>query len=115
VSVSRAGIVYIVGEVNRPGGFVMENEKMNLTEAIALAAGPTHAASLNGAKMLRKTSTGRKEIPVPLKKVLQAKGPDMDLQPDDIIFVPASLGKSIASHTSQAVLSMATSAAIYRP
>ncbi len=116
VSVSRAGIVYVVGEVNRPGGFVMENEKMKLAEAIALAAGPTRAASLKGAKMLRKSPNGGlEEISVPLKKVLQAKAPDVDLQPNDIIFVPASLSKSIGSHVGQQALAMAGMVAIYRP
>jgi polysaccharide export outer membrane protein len=115
VSVSRAGIVYVVGEVNRPGGFVMESEKMKLADAIALAAGPTHAASLNGTKMLRKTPNGLEEIPIALKKVLQAKAPDMDLQANDIIFVPASLGKRIGSQVAQTALSMAGAAAIYRP
>jgi len=115
VSVSRAGIVYVIGEVNRPGGFVMENEMMSVSRAIALAAGPTPGAALNGAKMLRKTSSGLQELPVPLKKVLQAKTPDMELQPDDILFIPASLGKSVASHTAQGVFNVALSAAIYRP
>lgn len=113
VSVSRAGIVYVVGEVNRPGGFVMENERMSMTQAIAMAAGPTHAAALNGAKMLRKTPSGLQELPVPLKKVLQAKSPDLELKPGDIIFIPVSLGKSIASHTAQTAVSLAASAAIY--
>lgn len=113
VSVSRAGIVYVVGEVNRPGGFVMENERMSMTQAIALAAGPTHAAALNGTKMLRKTPSGLQELPVPLKKVLQAKSPDLELKPGDIIFIPVSLGKSIASHTAQTALGLAAGAAIY--
>jgi polysaccharide export outer membrane protein len=89
--------------------------RRGITQTVALAAGPTHAAALNGAKLLRKTSSGLQEVPVPLKKVLQAKTADMELRPDDILFIPASLGKRIASQTAQTALSVATSVAIYRP
>ena len=63
--------------------------------------------------MLRKTPSGLQELPVPLKKVLQAKSPDLELKPGDIIFIPVSLGKSIASHTAQTALGLAAGAAIY--
>src|ERR1700746_2876182 len=40
VKVLRAGIVYVVGEVQRPGGFVMKsNEKMSVLQVIALGGG----------------------------------------------------------------------------
>lgn len=115
VSVSRAGIVYVIGEVNRPGGFVMENETMKLAQAIALAAGPTHAAGLNGTKILRRTPAGLQEVSVPLKKILEAKSPDLQLQPADIVFVPASVGKRVAAVTAQTAVGIVSALAIYRP
>lgn len=115
VSVSRAGIVYVIGEVNRPGGFVMVNETMNMADAIALAAGPTHGAALNGTKILRRTTVGLQQIPVPLKKILSAKKPDLELKADDIVFVPGSLGKKIASIAAPVAIGTAGTLAIYRP
>ncbi len=115
VSVSRAGIVYVIGEVNRPGGFVMEKQTMNLTDAIALAAGPTHGAAMNSTKILRRTPTGLQEFGVPLKKILSAKRPDLQLKPEDIVFVPASLGKHVASVAAPIALGTAGTLAIYRP
>jgi polysaccharide export outer membrane protein len=115
VSVSRAGIVYVVGEVNRPGGFVMENNTMKMAEAMALAAGPTRAAALNGTTILRKTPAGLEQISVQVKKILQAKSPDQLLQPGDIVFVPTSVGKRVAAQSIQMALGTVSALAIYRP
>ena len=113
VVVSKAGIVYVVGEVNRPGGFVMEGNKITASQALVWAAGPTHLASLNGAKMIRRTPDGLKDMTLPLKKILDAKAPDVQLQPDDIIWIPGSKTKGLASGGSGAILSMLTSLVIY--
>ena len=115
VSVSRAGIVYVIGEVNRPGGFVMENETMKMAQAMALAAGPTRGAALNGTTILRKTPSGLEQISVHVKKILEAKSPDLSLQPGDIVFVPASLSKRVAAQTTQTALGLVAGLAIYRP
>jgi polysaccharide export outer membrane protein len=111
VVVSKAGIVYVVGEVNRPGGFVMEDNKITASRMLAMAAGPTHTAALNGTKIIRHTPEGLKDIALPLKKVLEAKIPDIELQPDDIIWVPS---KGIASTSTSTIISTLASLAIYR-
>lgn len=114
VVVSRGGVVYVLGEVNRPGGFVMENnENMSVLQAIALAQGPTHVASLSHVKMIRRSQQGLKEQEIPLNKILQAKAPDIPLQADDIVFVSGSAGKS-AAHTSGSLLGAVAGALIYR-
>jgi polysaccharide export outer membrane protein len=115
IVVSKAGIIYVVGEVNRPGGFVMEDNKITASQVLAMAAGPTSMASLNRAKMIRHTPEGLKDIPLPFKKILQAKIPDIQLQPDDIIWVPSSRTKVIASTTTSTIISTAASLAIYHP
>jgi polysaccharide biosynthesis/export protein len=115
IVVSKAGIVYVVGEVNRPGGFVMEDNKITASQVLAMAAGPTSTAALNRTKMIRHTPEGLKDIPLPLKKVLEAKIPDIELQPDDIIWVPSSRTKAIASSTTSTIISTAASLAIYHP
>jgi len=114
VIVSRGGVVYVLGEVNRPGGFVMENnESMSVLQAIALAQGPTHVASLSHVKMIRRSQQGLKEEEIPLKKILEAKAPDVPLQADDILFISGSAGKS-AVHTSSSLVGVLANALIYR-
>ena len=112
--VSKAGIVYVVGEVNRPGGFVIQDNKITASQILAMASGPTHQAALDGTKVIRHTPEGLKDIPLPLKKVLKAKTPDVELLPDDIVWVPSSKTSGIASQTASTVLGMAASMAVYR-
>ena len=112
--VSKAGIVYVVGEVNRPGGFVIQDNKITASQILAMASGPTHQAALDGTKVIRHTPEGLKDIPLPLKKVLKAKTPDVELLPDDIVWVPSSKTSGIASQTASTVLGMAASLAVYR-
>ena len=115
IFVSKAGIVYVVGDVHQPGGFVMENGKnMTVLQAIALAQGTNPNASLDSARLIRKTSGGPEEVPLALKKILAAKAPDPPLQADDVVFVPGSAGKSAAKRSAEAILQMATGIAIWR-
>ncbi len=115
VVVSRAGIVYVIGEVNRAGGFVMENSKtMTVSQALAMASGPSRMAALNKSRILRRTSTGLQNIQLPIKDILAAKAPDVPLQADDILFVPGSKGKMALERGSGSMLSLITGLAIYR-
>src|SRR2546426_1119658 len=115
VVVSKAGVVYVVGAVHQPGGFIMENgNDITGLKAIALAQGTNPNAALNSAKLIRKTPEGPSDVPLELKKILAAKAPDLQLQPDDVVFVPDSAGKSAAKRGAEAVLQMATGMAIWR-
>jgi polysaccharide export outer membrane protein len=114
--VNRAGVVYVVGEVARPAGLVMDNnEKLTVMQAIALTGGPTPVAAMNSARLIRTTATGHEEVQLPLKKMLSAQQADVNLKPDDIIFVPASFGKKAAKRSVESVLSITQSLAVYRP
>lgn len=114
VVVPRAGIVYVLGDVVRPGGFVIEqNSTISLMQALAMAAGPTNTAG-SKARMLRRTPKGLETHEIDLKKIMQTKAPDVTLQADDIVFVPSSKGKLAASRSSSSILSMLTTLAVYR-
>lgn len=112
IVVQRAGIVYVVGDVGRPSGFLMDNDSLTVLKAIALAGGTNRTAKLNGAKIIRKTSTGMQETPIPLKSILQAKAADVPMHADDILFVPGSAGKAAAYRGVEAVLQAATAVSI---
>ena len=116
VLVSRAGVVYVVGAVNHPAGFVMDNnEKLTVLQAVALAGGTKVTSSLKGTKILRTTPDGLQEIPIPLNKILEAKAEDPPLKAEDVLFVPNSPGKVAAITGAQAAISVATGLAIYHP
>jgi len=115
ILVSKAGVVYVVGDVHMPGGYIMENgNDITVMKAIALAQGTNPNAALNAARLIRKTPEGPKDVPLDLKKIMAAKAPDPQLQPDDVVFVPNSAGKSAAKRGAEAVLQMATGIAIWR-
>jgi polysaccharide biosynthesis/export protein len=115
IVVSHEGIVYVVGDVGKPGGFLIENnDRLTVLQAISLAQGTNKTAALNRAKVIRKTDTGRQELPVSLKKILANNAPDETLFDGDILFVPSSAGKSALRSVEQVILPAAASAAIYR-
>ena len=115
ILVSKAGVVYVVGDVHMPGGYIMENgNDITVMKAIALAQGTNPNAALNAARLIRKTPEGPKDVPLDLKKIMAAKAPDPQVQPDDVVFVPNSAGKSAAKRGAEAVLQMATGIAIWR-
>ena len=105
VKVLRAGIVYVVGEVQRPGGFAMKsNEKMSVLQIIALSGGLTRTASKASARIIRTDErTGeRAQTPIDLGKILSGKVPDPMLESKDIVFVPNSAAKTTFSRGMEA-------------
>jgi len=114
IVVAKAGVVYVVGAVGKPGGFTMDaNDGLTILQAIALAEGPKTDAAMDKSKLIRQTPNGPSEIPVPLHKILASKTPDIRLQSDDILFVPSSAVKSGARRSLEAILQTATGVIIY--
>ncbi|MGH9502212.1 MAG: polysaccharide biosynthesis/export family protein [Terriglobales bacterium] len=114
VVVSRAGVVYVVGDVHKPSGVIMDNgSEMTVLQAIAMAEGTNPTAKLNNAKLIRRTPNGPKEYPLALQDMLSSKAPDMRLQAEDIIFVPNSAAKTAGRKTLDAIIQTATGLAIY--
>jgi polysaccharide biosynthesis/export protein len=112
IIVRKADLVYVVGDVGRPSGFLMNSGRLTVLQAIALAGGTTRTANLGGARIIRKSPDGITETSVELKKILSAKAPDVAMQADDILFVPTSTAKAIAGRTFEAAMQAATAASI---
>lgn len=113
IMVRRADIIYVVGEVARPSGFLMDNDgHLSVLQAIALAAGTTSNAKLSAARIIRKGPAGISEVPVPLKKLLQAKATDIPLEAEDILFVPSSSRRVVSGRTAEAAAQLATGVAL---
>jgi polysaccharide biosynthesis/export protein len=117
VKVARARIVYVVGEVKKPGGFVLNtNENISVLQALALAEGVTRTSAKSQARIIRTDpiTDKRTEIPLDLGKIQTSKAPDPILQPKDVVFVPGSSAKGAFYRGAEAALSTATGVAIYR-
>jgi len=116
VKVLRAGIVYVVGEVQRPGGFVMKsNEKMSVLQVIALSGGLTRTASRAGARIIHtdEQSGMREQRPIDLGKILAGKTPDPILEARDILFVPNSAAKTTFSRGVEAAAQTLTGLLVF--
>jgi polysaccharide biosynthesis/export protein len=116
VKVTRAGVVYVEGDVKKPGGFILKtNENISVLQAVALAEGLTRTAAGSRARIIRtnEATKARTEIPIDLNKILAGGLTDAMLHPNDIVFVPNSTGKSVFYGSTQAAVSVG-SAAVYR-
>jgi polysaccharide export outer membrane protein len=113
VVVPRAGIVYVLGAVSRPGGYVMQEDgKLNVAEALALSGGTVLQANTGGLRVIRRNPDGT-VLDFPLSYDAIAKGTQtpLALEPRDIVYVPMSKVKSVIT-TAQSIIGEAAAAAI---
>jgi len=114
VVVSKAGMVYIVGNVKEPTGVLLESSRFTVLQAIAMAHGTTSTAALKSVKVIREVHGDPQEIPIRLDLILAAKAEDRVLQADDIVFVPNSTAKTVTYRSLEAMVQAATGIVIYR-
>jgi len=117
ISVPKAEMVYVIGEVRRSGGFVLgEHQSISVLQALSLAEGLNGAADTRHARILRlkRDADQREELSVDVKDVLGGKKPDVALQADDILFIPGSTGKRAALRGLEAAIQTGTGLAIWR-
>lgn len=114
VRVKRAGVIYVLGAVYRPGGYVMqENGSLNVAQAVSLAQGTLMQAKIGGMRVIRREPDGTyKDIPVDYKQVMKGKHPPLELEAQDIVYVPVSKIKSVFTAGSN-IVGETSSAAIY--
>jgi polysaccharide biosynthesis/export protein len=114
VVVPRVAVVYVLGDVLKPGGYPMitNNSKMTVLQAIALAGYANHTASVGKSKLVRETPAGVQEIDLEVSLMQKGKKPDVALLPDDVIYVPFSFLRNVGVN-GQGILASATSAVIY--
>lgn len=114
VTIPRQGLVYILGDVNRAGGFPMSNNESGMTvlQAIATAGGTAHTAKSHAKLIRRENGDNYKEIPLDLNAMQKGKDPDMVMHQNDIVYVPFGFLKNAALGAA-GIASSATSAVIY--
>ncbi len=117
VTVPHAGIVYVLGAVGKPGGFVLANDRAQMTtlKILALAGGLNRTAKKDHAVIIRKDNQGQQhEVAVDLKKVMERQAEDLQLQPSDILYVPDSAAKQAVLRAAEFGIALASGVALYR-
>ena len=117
VTVPHAGVVYVLGAVGRAGGYVLSNDRTQLTtlKILSLAGGLTRTAKSDKAVIVRKDNLGQQhEMAIDLKKVLSRKAEDLQLQPSDILYVPESGSKQALFRAMEFGLALGSGVALYR-
>lgn len=114
IQVKRAGIVYVLGSVNRPGGYIMQEDgTLSVLQAISIAGGTAVTASTGSVYVMRKNPDNSMVwLKLPFSKMTHGKASDVQLHVNDILYMPNSKFKTTFNNT-QSVLSSAASAAIY--
>jgi len=114
VQVSRAGLVYVVGDVQRPGGFPVDPvQGLTVVQALTLAWGPSQNAALTKAVLIREQKGGRTLTSLNLKRMLHGQEPDQLVHDRDILYVPDSAAKNLWNRTMESAIQSAIGVTIY--
>jgi polysaccharide biosynthesis/export protein len=114
LQVSRAGIVYVIGQVGRQGGYVIDHQQLSVAQVFALAGGIPFSAKAAHSRLIRQTPTGRTVTEIDVPSILKGNSPDIALQGSDIIYVPNSLAKVAISRGIEVAIGLATTVFVYR-
>jgi polysaccharide biosynthesis/export protein len=114
VLVPRAGIVYVLGAVSRPGGYLMQEDgKLNVAEALALSGGTLLMAKTNGLRVVRRNADGTVlDFALSYDGIAKGTQTPLELQAQDIVYVPISKAKTFAT-TGVQIIEQATLATVY--
>ena len=113
ILVPKAGIVYVLGDVRRPGGYTMENEsRMSVLQAVAMAGGCGHTANKKKARIIHNLNGAFDAEQLPLRQIEKGEAPDELLHANDVIYIPFSFAKHLVMGTT-AIVASASSALIY--
>lgn len=115
VSVSKAGIIYVIGAVKKPGGFVMEDrEKVTVLQALSMAEGFGAYPKKSAARIVRRPDDGtRIEVPIDLGKVMKGTAEDVEMAANDILIVPDSKGKYAGARSVESAIGIITGLLVF--
>ena len=114
VIVKRTGIVYVLGAVNRPGGYAMQEDgELNVAQAISMAQGLAMQAKTSALRVIKHGVDGKLlEVPVPYNRIMSGKEVPLTLAAGDIVYVPVNKIKAIFN-TSSSLIGETAAASIY--
>lgn len=118
ISVPKADLIYVVGDVKKAGGFPLSTHaSVSLLQAVSLAEGLGPFASAKHARILRPSPGGDgtpHEIEVDVQKIFAGQSPDVPLYANDVLFIPNSVTKATAARAIETVVGLTTGLLIYR-
>jgi polysaccharide export outer membrane protein len=88
--------VGVLGEVNTPGNYTIEQEQITIFQAIGLAGGITDYGNFKKAKLIRQTPTGSEIILLDLTDNRILESPYYFLMPNDVLYIEPRSTKSWA-------------------
>ena len=107
IRVAKAGVIYVLGAVEKPGGFrIKDQEIVTVLRAVSLAGGLGRHAAPRKSRIIRQSSGLNREIPLSIRDILRDRAPDSPLEPNDILFIPDSRAKSALSRSAEAAIQM---------
>jgi polysaccharide export outer membrane protein len=114
VIVPKAAVIYVLGDVAKPGGYPIStnDSRMTVLQAIALAGYANHTAAVGKSKLVRENDGRVEEINLEVGAMQKGKKPDIALLPDDVVYVPFSFVRNIGIN-GQGILASVASAAVY--
>jgi polysaccharide export outer membrane protein len=114
VQVSRAGLVYVVGDVIRPGGFPVDPAQgLTVVQALSMAWGPSQNAAVGKALLIREQNGGRTMTTLNLNRMLHGQEPDQPVRDRDILYVPDSMAKNLLNRAMESAIQSAIGVSIY--
>jgi polysaccharide export outer membrane protein len=114
VQVSRAGLVYVIGDVVRPGGFPVDPAQgLTVVQALSLAWGPSQNAATGRALLIREQKGGRTLTRLNLGRMIHGQEPDQPVRDRDILFVPDSTAKNLWNKTLESAIQSVVGVSIY--
>jgi polysaccharide export outer membrane protein len=116
ILIPRAGVIYVAGNVSKPGAYVLDGRRsLTVEEAMALAGGGGKASALKRVQLVRTLDDGRKEaITIPVNLIYKGQAPDVALIDGDILYVPTSNARLITEQAITSALGIGTSVVVYR-
>jgi polysaccharide export outer membrane protein len=99
IRVPMVSKVFVIGNVKKPGAFsITDNGAMTVLKAVALCEGLTpFSGKVAYIQRADDKSSAKSEVTVELKKIMDRKAPDVELQPKDILYIPDNTGRRLTA------------------
>jgi polysaccharide export outer membrane protein len=92
INIPKADKIFVIGQVNEPGDYILKDRDIGIVEAIGMAGGFTRIAAANRVHIIRTEDGVDKKYTVNVDMITEEgkKGEDIVLKPNDVIVVPES-------------------------
>lgn len=116
ITVSKAGVVYVVGDVQKSGGFTLEDvDSLTALQALSLAQGCSTSCNMKHDEIIHTLPNGTRQVSyINLGKIMKGKAKDPILTANDMLVVPGSMVKGIGSSSIGTALSTVSGLIIWR-